>query len=143
MFELMPIYETEAVTAGWPLYEAGFREIVERSHGETTLTAIRNDLGARNVMLWEGRKNGAFVGFVTTRFDEVPEGHKILTIRHLYIKPGAGHEILTEGMKKIEAFAKKYNCTLLRFWTERESGFQRRLGPEWKAGFVEFMKEVS
>lgn len=141
-FELIPVYDKTAVMSGWPLYEAGFQEIVKRSHGETSLAAIYNDLGAGHIMLWEGRKDGMLTGFCTTRFDEVPQGHKILSIRHLYIRPGAGFDIMTAGLEKIEEFARKYQCTLMRFWTERELGFQRRLGPEWKAGFVEFQKEL-
>jgi hypothetical protein len=121
----------------------GFESVLKYTHGEHPLNTVYQRIYAGEMMLWLAWLDGKFCGFFTTRVEDTPQGTKVLTVLHAYIKPGTEQLLFTEGMKEIERVAKKYNCDLVRFFTFRDRGFMRKLSKHgYKPAYVEFVKEI-
>lgn len=141
--KLIPLYDPEAIINSWFYLSKGLDEVLQYTNGDASVEKTFNDLMAGRLLAWVGWEDGEFVGMVTTRIDDIPTCYRALSIIHLYVKPGHLAENFLEGMKELENFARKNNCSRFRMWTLRDRGFARVLKPHgWDIGYYEFVKEV-
>lgn len=87
--------------------------------------------------------NDKYAGFLTGFIEEKPQAKKVLAIAHMYLKPELPKDVFNEVSNEMDKFAEKYNCDIIRFYTQREKGFQFRLKDlGWKQSYVCFVKPI-
>ena len=144
MFQLLPIYNPKAVFDTWPQITEGMSEILEYTTGDSSFAKILNDLLSGNLLLWVGYKDNEYIGFVTTRIDDIPTCYRALSLVHVFVKHNSLKDIMLESITELDRFAKEQNCTKIRMWSIRDKAFNRVLEPiGFKQGYVEFIREVA
>lgn len=142
-FKLLPVYDLRAVNNTWAYYIEGIENVLTYSTGEINLTTIYNDLMAQELLLWVGFIDNKYCGFLTTKTVEYPFGERELKIFCLYIKTEFSKDVFLKGMRKVRSFAKKMNCSSVRFWSLREKGFSKKMIPlGWELGYQEYIYRI-
>lgn len=142
--KLMMITDPKVLLDKFGYFIEGLESILKYTHGDSTLSGIFEKVLGGQYHLWVAFYDNTYAGLMTTRFEDIPQGKKFLTIMHVYTKPNIPQDMWIQGYKEVENLAKKYGCNALRMWTEREKGFTRKLKKDgWKPMYVEFVKEVS
>ena len=142
-FNLIPLYNPSAILNSWAMVNDGVEEILKYTTGDASTAKLLNDLLAGSLLMWIGLLENKYIGFLTTRIDNIPTCYKALSIVHLYTKPNIIHNIMLQGMDELNKFAKEQGCTKFRMWTVRDKAFEKMLTPDnWQVGYCEFLKEV-
>ncbi|MHC4616398.1 MAG: hypothetical protein ACYTEQ_01460 [Planctomycetota bacterium] len=127
----------------WGYFTEGLENVLKYTHGETTLASIFQQALANEIHIWVAFMDKEYIGFMTTRFDDTPQGKKYFSVLHAYVKPHVDKEFWEQQNIEVDKIAKKYDCSFIRMWTAREKGFARKLARYgWKPMYVEFIKEV-
>ncbi len=138
--EFIPL-KPKNVMADWKYFREGFERILAHSDGTDLVTNIYNDLLDGSLKLWVGFVDGRYAGFFTARVDPVPFGPVVFQVVHGYSDGTSGRWLLDEVFRRIEAIARQFGCSRIRFRTLREGGFMKKLaGKGYKKTFVEFSK---
>lgn len=141
---LIPLYDFKALVNTWGYYIEGLDAVLEYTTGDTTLPKIFNLIMAKKLLLWIAFEDKKYIGFFTTCIDETPFGERTLLIKHLYIKKGVSKKTFFDGMKEVKDFAKKMDCSQIKFYTIRDKGFEHKLrNVGWKQGYLEFMYNLT
>jgi hypothetical protein len=140
--KLVPMYSLKSIVNTWHFIHDGLESILEHAEEDTAYERIFIEVMDGTLLLWLCFLDGRHIGFFTTRTEQnSPTTAKYFTVVHLFIKPGISPDVMIEGMGKLESIAKeKFQCKYLRFYSIRR-GWERRL-PDWKAGYVEYSKEI-
>ena len=134
--------EVKKILNCWEHITKDIENIHDFTNGDMSLTNVLNDLIAGNLLLWMGFVDGKYCGFVTTRKDMNYDAHTILSIIHLFIKPGTDKQIFLNGLSELKEFAKNQKCNKLRFWTLRK-GWERKLIPMgFKQSYTEYVYDL-
>ncbi|KKN66847.1 hypothetical protein LCGC14_0467150 [marine sediment metagenome] len=142
-YRLMMIADPGVIAKTWGHYIEGMESVLKYSHGESSLSNVYQKLIRGELTLWVGFMGKKYIGFYTTNYTDVPQGKKILTIVHAYMRPGTPRDAYAFGLQHIEEVAVKYSCDIIRFWTIRTKGFEKRMEKQgYKPTFVEFAKEL-
>ncbi len=142
-YRLMMIDDPGVLVKTWGHYIEGLESVLKYSHGESSLGNVYQKLIRGELTLWVGFMGRQYVGFYTTQYTDVPQGKKILTIVHAYMRPGTPGNAYDFGLRHIEEMAEKYGCDIIRFWTIRSKGFEKRMVKQgYKPAFVEFAKAL-
>jgi hypothetical protein len=144
--KLMPVYDIKALLNLWPLLSKDVEQVLIYSTGDTSLTKVFNDLYSAKLLLWCLFTDNKYCGFITTQINEVPfkdKKERSLWLPHLFLKKGTNKEEFLNGIEQIKEFAKKRNCSTLRFWSRRDKGFSKRMQPlGWRHGYQEFIYDI-
>ncbi len=142
-YRLMMINDPDVLTKTWGHYIEGMENVLKYSNGESSLSNVYQKLIRGELTLWVGFLGKKYIGFFTTHYMDVPQGKKLLTVVHAYLKPDAPQEAFEHYLKEIEEIARKYGCDIIRFWTIRTKGFQKRMKNQgFNPAFVEFAKDL-
>ncbi len=140
---LYPIYNPRGVINVFPLISKGLKRILDFTYKDTSMTKVLNDILSGELLLWVIYCDHEYKGFMTTKIENIPEGGKNLWIVHLYARD-LNKDIILDGYKRIEKFAKEQNCDTIRFLTMREEPFERRLSDiGFRKGYTEFIKDIN
>jgi hypothetical protein len=141
-FQILPIYNTKAIVRNWKLIREGMEKVLIHTYQDANLEKIFNELMAGEALLWIWFVGGQYGGFFTTKIEEVPFGERSLWIVHMFSK-GANVDMFREGLEMLDKYAKFMKCKTVRFYTQRDEAFERKLGPlGFKRGYQEFIREV-
>lgn len=146
--ELIPLYEVRAVINGWGCFCVGLEKVLDYTIGETSIATIYNDLLDKRILMWVGYLDGKYVGFCTTRLDNLDNKgiiggvNKYISVVHLYIKKGTDPFCFFMALKQMKGIAKKIGCNMIRMWTIREDWGNALHGRGWKKGYQEYYLEV-
>jgi len=139
---LYPIYNPRGVINSFPLISKGLTRILDFTYKDTSMTKVLNDILSGDLLLWIIYVNHEYVGFLTTKIEDIPDGGRNLWIVHLYAN-NIDKTIILEGYKRLEQFAKEHKCNTMRFLTMRDEAFERRLADiGFKKGYTEFIKDI-
>ena len=142
-YRLMMISDPSVLTKTWGHYIEGMEDVLKYSNGESSLSNVYQRIIRGELTLWVGFLGKKYIGFFTTHYVDVPQGKKLLTVIHAYMKPGTPKDAYVFGLNHIEEIAVKYGCDTIRFWTIRSKGFEKRMEKQgYKPAFVEFAKEL-
>lgn len=143
-FKLMMITDAKVLIDKFGHFIEGLESVLKYTHGDATLAMIFEKILGGHYQLWIAFYDNKYAGFMTTRFEDVPQGKKFMNILHVYTKPDVPSDMWLQAHKEVEVIARKYGYSFLRMWTEREKGWTRKLKKEgWKPMYTEFIKEVS
>jgi len=141
--KLIPIYNPSAIIKNFKHFSEGFEKVMEFAEDDTNLPKIFNELLAGELLLWVGFYNDEYRGFITTKIVETPFGNRALWLMQCYVKIGTKPDWIFEGISIIRDFAKKQNCTKIKFYTIRDKAWEKRLNEHnFKRGYQEFIMEV-
>lgn len=146
-FELIPLYEPQAVFRNWKDITEGMAKILDYTCGETSVAKIQNDILSGHLLLWIGRQDNEYCGFMTTRIDngninELAGIKKYMSIIHLYIKEGTSPECFFKGLLQFKQLAKKWKCNSIRMWTIKAEWGRALMTRGFKPKYVEYELEV-
>ena len=143
-FNLMLITEPWNIKVEhWGKFLEGLENVLNYTHGDATLGEVFSRIISGQYQLYIAFYENKYVGFMTTRFEDHPQGDKFMNVLHVYIKPNTPRDMWTQAYKELEKLAIKYGYNKIRMWTEREKGWARKLEKEgWKPMYTEFIKEV-
>lgn len=128
----------KGITNILPEITEGIESVLTKTEGDISFQSILNDIFAGKLLLWIAYNEGNYVGFVTTRIDEVLNAKKYLSLVHCFIKKGQPKTMFELGVKHLEDFGKKVGCDAMRLWTIRD-GWEKRLIPlGWNQSYVEY-----
>lgn len=143
MIKFILINDGSKIIENWHFFVPGFREILNHSDGEASEASILNDLYAGKLFMQAIFQDDKYVGFITGYVDEKPQAKKVLAITHMYLKIGITKDVFEAVQVEMDVFAEKYKCDLIRFYTQREKGFQFKLKEHgWKQSYVCFVKPI-
>lgn len=140
---LIPVYDLQALFNSWKFYLHGIEAILRNSGDDTSVEKIYNDLMAGRLLLWVAFVNGEYIGFVTTQVLDIPGTEKTLWIVHAYKRLKVNSEWLLESFKELENFARKFQCTRIKFYGMEKPWQEKMINLGFTKGYVEFVKEVS
>ena len=139
----MPLWDTQAVLKNWSIFTEGLEKIALHTDDEMDFNTLLNEILSGKLLMWIGFVDGEYNGFSTTKFSENSLGKRYLWVVHGYIKIEGDHDAWTEGMKVLEEFARKSNCSALKFYTDREKPYARKISKlGWRITYTEFVKDI-
>lgn len=147
-FKLVPLYNPHAILRNWQYLIEGVEKVLNHTCGSESYEKILNELLSGQLLMWIGFIDGAYVGFITTRVDNVPIAEmakvkRYLSIPQLYIKNGTDQEVFIKGFEAIKEYAKKIGCQQIRMWAKRK-GWEKRLTKlGWSPSYIEYNLEVN
>lgn len=141
-FKLVLVTSGEAFFKAWPIISKGVDRVLSFSN-DTDVTTVMNEILAGSMLLWLVFVDGVYTGFVTTNFRDIGTNppKKILWINHVFKKPGVTADIHPLVIGELEKFAKRKECTELRFMSVRPiQKVADSLG--FKPSYTEYRKEL-
>ena len=140
---LMQVTNPDIVTRNWGIYSKGMESVMEACWGDSSLSLIYEQILKGQLTLWLVYLDTEMVGFVTTRFVNVPQGSKYCEMVHGFLQPGIPYTVLIDGLEAVVDEARKWDCDVVRFYTQRDGGFERKLkANKWERGYVEFIRKI-
>ncbi len=141
--DLFLIGDPVAITNQWSVFVPGFRQVLAYVSGEQSEASIYNDLASGRLGMLVIMVDDKYGGFLTFRLDRHINARAFFTMVHMHLKPGIDPDVIFTVQAMVTKLAKERGCEAMRFFTERDKAFERKLHDHgWNSVSVEMVKEI-
>ena len=143
-FEMIPLYNTQAVMNAWPKIQEGLEKVIENAANDHDKTTLLNELLGGQKLLWLGFVDGKYVAFSVTYFHVTgtqPQ-KKILQIDSTYKDPKADSDITEQFINRLTQYAREQGASQIDIWSTRK-GFERYIKKhDFLPSYTKYSKEI-
>lgn len=143
---LIPIYDSSAVIAAWPVIAPGIVKLMSDkcNAGDNSIAKIYNELLKGTCLLSIAYIDNKYAGFIVTKVIDTPFTCKALHIEALFSVGGKlSDEIWGTGLDYLLEMARVLGCKNITMQTVRDKAFEKILEPMgWKPVNTMFRREV-